>query len=81
MLKVADVEPAATVTLAGTAAAAGLELASATSAPPTGATVESVTVLAVVVVPPAAVFGLRANDESAAPRGPHDNDAPAPPNS
>jgi hypothetical protein len=54
---VAVVAPAGTVTLAGTAAADGLELASATTAPPAGAGLFSLTV-AVDGEPPVTLVGL-----------------------
>jgi hypothetical protein len=50
--------PAATVRLAATVAAAGLLLESVTTAPPVGAAALSVTV-AVAVVPPGTLVGLR----------------------
>jgi hypothetical protein len=53
MSKAGDaVWPSATVTDAGTAAAAGSLLVSCTSAPPAGATPVSVTVLPVLLAPP-----------------------------
>jgi hypothetical protein len=60
------VAPSGTVTCAGTDAAAVLLLASATDAPPDGAAEVSVTV-AVEVVPPATVVGLRASEANEAP--------------
>jgi hypothetical protein len=59
---VAVVSPAATVTLAGTAAAA-LSLESVTIAPPAGAALLSVTV-AVEEEPPLTVLGLRPSDDN-----------------
>jgi hypothetical protein len=62
-VNVAVVAPAATVTLAGTVAAA-LSLDSATTAPPEGAELPSVTV-PVEELPPLTVVGFRARIESA----------------
>jgi hypothetical protein len=59
---VALVAPAATVTLAGTWAAVVLLLARFTTAPPLGAAALSVTV-AVELLPPTTVGGLRVKDE------------------
>ena len=61
-LKLAVVPPAATVTLAGTAAAA-LLLDSVTTAPPAGAGAFSVTV-PVEPVPPVTLVGLTFSDET-----------------
>jgi hypothetical protein len=61
----AEVAPAGTVRLAGTAAAAVLLLVSDTTAPPAGAAAVSVTV-AELVVPPCTVDGLRLTELSAA---------------
>ena len=60
--KVALVTPAATVTLGGTWAALVLLLARVTTAPPLGAAALSVTV-AVELLPPTTVVGLRASEE------------------
>ena len=62
-VKVADSFPAATVTLEGTAATDGFELASETTTPPEGAGPESVTV-PVALEPPVTVEGLSVSDES-----------------
>jgi len=64
-LKVAVVAPAATVTDAGTVAAAVLELESVTTAPPVGAGAPSVTV-PVLLLPATTVVGFSATDESGA---------------
>ena len=61
-MKVALVSPAATVTLVGTVATAVLLLASATTAPPAGATAVKVT-LPLEVVPAVTLAGLRLNEE------------------
>jgi hypothetical protein len=60
------VVPAATVTLAGTVAAAVLLLESATTLPPDGAAADSVTV-PVDDVPPVTLVGLSDNDDSVGP--------------
>ena len=65
-LKLALVAPAATVTLAGTVAAAVLLLESATTRPPEGAAADSVTV-PVDDVPPVTLVGLSDNDDSVGP--------------
>jgi hypothetical protein len=57
MGKIAEVAPAATVTLVGTVAAAMLLLVSVTAAPPTGAATLNVTV-PVDPVPPVTLDGL-----------------------
>lgn len=62
---VADVAPAATVTLAGTLAADALLLVSETVAPYVGAGAFSIT-LPLEEDPPAALVGLTVTDESAA---------------
>jgi hypothetical protein len=67
-LNVALVAPAATVTLAGTVAAAVLLLESVTSAPPDGAALDSVTV-PVEVLPPVTLVGLSARSSSPATGG------------
>lgn len=64
-VNVAEVCPAATVTLAGTVAAAVLELLSDTAAPPAGAAAVRRTV-PVEVAPPETVVGFRVSEESAA---------------
>ena len=56
-MKVAEVAPAATVTLAGTCAAVALLLESATTAPPEGAGPVNLTV-PVEELPPVTVVGL-----------------------
>ena len=60
--KVAEVAPAATVTLAGTEATDVLPLASVITAPPEGATASSVTV-PVDPDPPVTLVGLTETDE------------------
>jgi hypothetical protein len=62
--KVVLVDPAGTVTLAGTEATAELLLVSNTSAPPVGAAADKVTV-AVEAVPLNTGFGLRLREDSA----------------
>ena len=62
MGKFAEVEPAATVTLAATVAAAVLLLVSVTTAPPVGAAAFSVTV-PVDPVPPVTLVGFVVKDE------------------
>jgi hypothetical protein len=61
--KVAEVAPAATVTLTGTEAAGVLLLASVTTAPPVGAADPNVTV-AVDPVPPVTLVGFTETEES-----------------
>jgi hypothetical protein len=63
MGKVVDADPAGTVTLAGTVAAA-LALESVTTAPPAGAIPVSVTV-PVEEAPPFTVAGLRVSEDAA----------------
>jgi hypothetical protein len=67
-VNVALVDPAGTVTLAGTAAAVVLLLESATDAPPAGAADVSVTV-PLDELPPVTLVGLRLSDDSAADCG------------
>ena len=67
MVKVADVLPAETVTLAGSVAA-GLPLERVTTAPPVGAGALSVTV-PVGLVPPVTLVGFRVTDASVAADG------------
>ncbi len=62
-MNVAVVAPAVTVTLAGTRAAVVLLLESATTAPPVGATLLSVT-LPLDDVPPTTLLGLRVTEAS-----------------
>ena len=64
IVKVTDVAPAETVTLAGTDADAD-ELCSVTLAPPAGAGPFRITVFAVVLLPPVMEVGDRTTDESA----------------
>jgi hypothetical protein len=65
MVKAGDVSaPAATVTVAGTTAAA-LLLVSVTTAPPVGARLVRVTVLAVVEIPPKTEVGFSATEAAA----------------
>ena len=63
-MNVADVAPAGTTTLAGVEASAGLELASVTTAPPVGATADSVTV-PIAEVPPTTLERLSVSVDSA----------------
>jgi hypothetical protein len=64
-VNVALVDPAATVTLAGTRAAVVLLLASETTAPPVGAGPLNVTVPVEVCVPPVTLVGFTLTEESA----------------
>ena len=64
-LKVVEIAPPGTVTVAGTVALAGLLLARLTIRPPGGATLVSVTV-PTELVPPTTVDGFSTTDESAA---------------
>ena len=66
--KPTDVAPAGAVTLAGTAAVAGLLLESVTTAPPAGAAEERVTV-PVDPVPPTTLAGLRETEARVATTG------------
>jgi hypothetical protein len=69
-MKVADVVPAGTVTVAWTDAVAGSELNRLTTAPPGGATCVSVTLLAVVGIdPPMTETGDTVTDERTAVLG------------
>jgi hypothetical protein len=61
-VKLANVAPAGTVTLAGTEATPGLLLESRTSAPPGGAAALRITV-PIEAVPPRTLVGSRVNDE------------------
>ena len=65
MLNVAELEPAAIVTLAGTVASVVLLLVSVIVAPPAGAALSSFTV-PVEGDPPTTVVGLSVNEESTA---------------
>ena len=62
-VKLALVEPAVTVTLAGTPATGGLLLDRVTRTPPEGAAPDNVTVPC-DEVPPITVVGLRVNDDN-----------------
>src|SRR5579871_1007640 len=62
IVKVAEVAPAATVTVGGTAATAESSLVSVTAAPPAGAGPFSVTVLLVVKRPPLTLVGDSLSD-------------------
>jgi len=64
-VKFAIMAPAGTITLAGTAATAGLLLESATAAPPEGAAALRVTV-PVEGLPPTTLVGFRLNEERVA---------------
>src|SRR6266478_9917205 len=68
-VNVALVAPAATVTLAGTLAAAVLLLESVTSAPPDGAGPLNVTVPVEDCVPPITLVGLSVSDQRVAAGG------------
>jgi len=63
-VNVALFAPAATVTLAGTCAAAALLLESETAAPPDGAGPLSVTVPVEDCVPPVTLVGFRLNEDN-----------------
>jgi hypothetical protein len=76
MLKAAVMAPDGTVIVAGTAAALGFELVSATTVPDDGAGTLRVTVFVVVTVPPVTLVGLRLIPDAAIAQY---KGAPAPP--
>ena len=78
MVKVVEVAPAGTATVAGTLATVGLELVSVRLAPVDGAGLPILTVFAVLETPPVTVLGLRLIEDK---RWAHGSAVPAPPDS